>query len=63
MDREEKEFVGAVKDLKRMKRNESLGKVLRSFGNVIPKGVRDPDSLVRNQHLYIPGKRGKTRLF
>ena len=41
-----------------------MGKVLSSFGKVIPKGIHHPDSLVRNIHLYkpIPGKH-TTRLF
>lgn len=49
------------------KQNESgkssgAQKLLGAFGKAIPKGIRHPDSLVSNSHLYLPGRRGKTRL-
>lgn len=57
-----KELRKIVKDLKGMRRRESVGKILRVFGNAFPKGIRHPDSLVRNLHLYKPGMKGKTIL-
>jgi len=63
LGREEREFVQAVKDAKRMKRGESMGKLLKLFGNAVPRGIRSPDSTVRNIHLYVPGRKGKTRLY
>ena len=43
-------------------RSNAMGKILRAFGGAIPKGIKHPDSLVSNSHLYIPGRRGRTRL-
>jgi len=60
LDREEKEFIRSVKDLKKMKRQESARKVFGLFGKAIPKGIRHPDSLVTNRHLYLP-HRGRRR--
>jgi hypothetical protein len=46
------------------KRRAIMGKILSSFGKALPKGIRHPDSLVRNAHLYkpTPGKH-TTRLY
>lgn len=62
MDKEQKEFIKAVRDMKSMRRRDSMGKLLGMFGKAIPKGIRHPDSLVGNRHLYIPGRRGRTIL-
>lgn len=58
----DKELVRAVKDLKRMKRQAATRKFMSSMGNLVPKGIRHPDSLVGNRHLFIPGLKGKTKL-
>lgn len=57
-----KEYIKTVKSEKRRRAQEGLGKLFRVFGNAIPKGIRHPDSLVTNRHLYFPGRRGRTRL-
>ena len=57
-----KEYIRTVKQERRRRATEKIGKVLKSFGKLIPKGVRSPDSLVTNLHLYKPGIRGKTKL-
>ena len=59
---DERELIRAVKDLKAMRRGRSLNKVLGAFGKLVPKGIRHPDSLITNLHLYKPGVKGKTRL-
>jgi hypothetical protein len=55
-------YIKAVEDEKRMKRTEPMKKVLSFAGKAFPKGIKHPDSLVSNLHLYVPGKKGKTRL-
>jgi len=63
-DSYDREFVRAVKDAKKMRRQQSMSGVLKALGNAFPKGIRNPDDTVRNSHLYIPGKGShKTRLF
>lgn len=57
-----REYIRIVKSERRRRTTESMGKVLGAFGKLIPRGVKHPDSLVRNVHLYHPGYRGKTRL-
>lgn len=57
-----KEYINTVKAEKRRRSGEALGKVFKMFGGVIPKGIRHPDSLVTNRHLYHPGYSGKTKL-
>jgi hypothetical protein len=59
-----REFAKAVKDQKREKRGEAMKGIFKSLGNALPKGIKNPDDLVVNMHLYTPmkGKR-KTRLF
>ena len=59
---DEKELIKAVKYLKAEKRNRALGSFLGAFGKLSPKGIRHPDSLIRNLHLYKAGVKGKTRL-
>ena len=57
-----KEFISTVKQERRRRTGERMGKLLGAFGKLVPKGVRHPDSLITNRHLYHPGYRGKTRL-
>jgi hypothetical protein len=57
-----REYIKAVKEEKRMRRGEPLKKILSMAGKAFPKGIRHPDSLVSNLHLYVPGRRGRTRL-
>ena len=58
-----REYIKTVKGEKRRRTTERVGKVLSVLGKAMPKGIRHPDSLVRNIHLYHPGYRGKTRLY
>ncbi len=57
-----KEYIRTVKSERRRKSTEKLGSVLRAAGKLLPKGVRNPDSMITNLHLYKPGVRGKTIL-
>ena len=53
-----------VEFLKRQKRGDAMKSVLSAFGKFIPKGIRNPDSTVKNIHLYTAGKGPRrTRLF
>jgi len=63
MDKDEKEFIKATKDAKRMEVQKRMGSFLGAFGKLVPKGIKSQDSLVRNSHLYIPGRKGKTKLY
>jgi len=60
----------AARDLKsanreeaRRRRQESVGKIMNMAGKTVPKGIKHPDSLVRNQHLYYGGTFHKGKLF
>lgn len=57
-----KEYIRTVKAERRRKATERMGSVLGAFGKLVPKGIRHPDSLVRNVHLYKPGMKGRTIL-
>ena len=57
-----RENIKLIKAERRRRNSEKMGKVLKSFGKAIPKGIRHPDSIVTNMHLYHPGYRGKTKL-
>lgn len=57
-----REYIKVVKSEKRRRAQEGLGKLFRVFGRAFPKGIRHPDSLITNRHLYCPGYRGRTRL-
>ena len=57
-----REYIKVVKSEKRRRAQEGLGKVFRVLGNAFPRGIRHPDSLITNRHLYFPGRRGVTRL-
>lgn len=59
----EEELVWAVKELKKEKQRQAVAGMLSAIGKAFPKGVRHPDSLVTNRHLYMPSKRRyKTKL-
>ena len=58
-----REYIQTVKQERRRRTTQRVGKILGMFGKVMPRGIRHPDSLVRNLHLYHPGYRGKTRLY
>jgi hypothetical protein len=62
MDKDQEEFIRAVKDAKKMQVNQRFEGLLRSFGKAFPKGIRHPDALVTNKHLYFPGAKGGTKL-
>jgi len=57
-----REYIKIVKSEKRRRAQEGLGKVFRAFGRAFPRGIRHPDSMITNMHLYRPGRRGTTRL-
>ena len=64
-DEEMREFTKSVKEYKKIHRGDSVKKILSFAGKMMPKGIRHPDSLVTNMHLYSPRvkHKGKTRLF
>ena len=55
-----------ISELRRLRRKERLDKTREKLGwvlkNITPRGIRHPDSLVGNLHLYIPGRRGRTKI-
>ena len=58
-----RDYVKTVKAERRRKTTEKMGKILSACGRLVPKGIRSPDSMITNLHLYKPGVRGKkTRL-
>ena len=57
-----KEYLRERKREKREKSSARMGGFFKAFGKAIPKGIRHPDSLVKNAHLYTGGHKGKTRL-
>lgn len=57
-----REYIKAVKEEKKMRRGEPIKKILSIAGKAFPKGIRHPDSLVTNIHLYVPGRKGRTKL-
>lgn len=57
-----REYIRLKKQERRDKSKEAMGKLLSAAGRAFPKGIRYPDSLVTNVHLYVPGRRGKTTL-
>jgi len=57
-----REYIKAVKEEKRMRRGEPMKKILSMAGKAFPKGIRHPDSMCVNLHLYVPRRRGKTVL-
>jgi len=57
-----KDYINTVKSEKRRRASDGLGKVLKACGKAFPKGIRSPDSMITNLHLYKPGVRGKTSL-
>ena len=63
----DEETIAAAKAIKNERRRAAVGKALAYIGkNAMPKGIRHPDSLVTNKHLYMPvkgTKNKKVRLF
>jgi len=57
-----RDYINTVKSEKRRRATAGLGKVLKACGRAIPKGIRHPDSMITNMHLYSPNRRGKTKL-
>lgn len=63
--------IDQLKDLQRAREKaerqaqikEWQGKFKWVFKKSVPKGIRDPNALVVNPHLYLPNKTGKTKLF
>jgi len=52
-----------LKRLRRVERNDRLREQLGwVFKNSFPKGIRHPDSTVKNIHLYVPGGKRRTNL-
>jgi len=55
-----------ISELKKLRRQEQMAKVQKDLGflfrHSFPKGIRHPDSLVGNRHLYIPRRKGRTVL-
>lgn len=47
--------IGELKRARRQGSSLGMGKVLGAFGKAFPKGIKSPDSLVTNLHLYKPG--------
>ena len=54
-----KEYIAEKKRERREKSMANVGKLLGAFGKMMPKGIRHPDSLVTNHHLYSPRYKGK----
>jgi len=54
-----------LKQERRQRRSDRLGTTLKQAKSSLPKGIRHPDSLVRNEELYIghKAKRKGVRLF
>ena len=57
-----------IDEMKRLRKKETMAQIRSQmstvFKHITPKGIKHPDSLVRNAHLYRPTK-GKhiTRLY
>lgn len=59
-----------INEMKRLRRRESTDRLRTQLGfvfkHITPKGVKDPNKMVRNIHLYAPPRDGKkhvTRLY
>lgn len=61
-----------IRELRRLRRQESMDRMASGMGKALnkitPKGIRHPDSLVRNAHLYgirsnNPNQRRRVKLF
>ena len=50
------EYVKEIKRERRAKRMKAVETVLKS---AVPKGIKNPDKMVRNQHLYFGGQLSK----
>jgi len=64
LDRIESGLESLIKEGKKDKRKEIVKNLTGSVTRVVPKGIKLPDSTVRNKHLYTGGSQGKkARLF
>lgn len=59
MNEEDKKLIEAVNYLKKEKSKEGMQKFLSMCGKAVPKGIRHPDSLIRNKELYLSTKSTK----
>lgn len=58
-----REYIKEKKAERRQKSQAALGRVFTALGKAMPRGIRHPDSLITNMHLYRPTKgKHKTRL-
>ena len=44
----------------KQKRQQMIGSIFKKMGGTIPKGIRHPDDIVTNAHLYVGRKPGNT---
>jgi len=59
-----REYIKLKKEEKRKSRTDSIGKLLKYAGKALPKGIRNPNDMVTNMHLYTPMRgKHKTKLF
>ena len=62
--RASKELRSANREVKNRESRKRFESVLKSAGKLIPKGIKNPDSMVVNRHLYMGGGSSrKRRLF
>lgn len=57
-----RDYIKTVKQERRRRSMEGIGKVFKTLGRAFPKGVRHPDSMIVNRHLYSPSYGGRTKL-
>jgi len=50
------EYIKATRDQKRAKQQEAVAGVFKKAGNLWPRGIKHPDSLVKKPELYGPAK-------
>jgi len=62
LDDLKRQFSKLSNNVAKKDRKEKFSEVTSSFKKAIPKGIRLPDSMVTNRHLYVGGK-GKVNLF
>ena len=55
-----------ISELQRLRKQGTQEETRKRLGwvlkNIMPKGIRHPDETVSNIHLYVPGRKGKTKL-
>ena len=59
LDRIEASLLDIRKDSRKDRARASIGRLMGSPTKGIPKGIRMPDSMVTNRHLYTGGGSGK----